>query len=330
MEYRTLGTTDIEVSALAFGCWAIIGGFTWGEQDRSESRDALRAAYDAGVTFFDTAEGYGKGESEELVGEALADIRDSVVIASKVAPKHCAPADLRLACERSLARLRTDRIDLYQLHWPRWDIPFEETFAVLDALQDEGKIRSWGVSNFARRDLHDAVAVSHRMVSNQLCYNLLFRGVECDVRDVCVENAISILAYSPIAQGLLAGTWTSADDMPPDRARTRHFSSTREHAKHGEAGAEGETFAAVERVRAIAAQLGESMADVAMAWLLAQPGVTSVIAGGRSVAQARRNTRAAALALPPDVLAALNEATADLKQKLGPNIDPWQVGTRAR
>jgi len=115
MQYRKLGKTDIEISAVAFGAWAIVGGFNWGDQDEQDSLDALRAAYDAGITLFDTAEWYGNGKSEELIGQVLHDVRDKIVIASKVSPEHLASDLLRQSCERSLRALRTVRIDLYQM-----------------------------------------------------------------------------------------------------------------------------------------------------------------------------------------------------------------------
>ena len=328
MQYRKLGSTDIEVSAVAFGCWAIIGGFNWGPQDEHDSIAALRAAFDAGVTFFDSAEGYGDGASERLVGKALADARDQVVIASKVSPNHYPPAGLRAACERSLANLGTDRIDLYQLHWPNRDIPIAETLGVLDELKAEGKIRAYGVSNFGPRDLAECLAAGGAVANDQLAYSLLFRAVEHEILPLCVRRGVSVLCYSPMMQGLLTGKFASPDAVAPDRARTRHFASTRPHARHTEAGAEAETFAAIAAVREIAREAGEPMANVALAWLLAQEGVAAVIAGGRNPEQARANARAGDLVLSDEVLQRLSAATQPLKRKLGPNADMWQTESR--
>ena len=330
MQYRTLGNTDIEVSTVAFGCWAIVGGFNWGDQDERDSLAALRAAYDAGVTFFDSAEMYGDGYSEQLVGKALGGVRDQIVIASKVSAANFAPDGLRAACERSLRNLGTDYLDLYQLHWPNRDIPVAETLGVMAELKAEGKIRAIGVSNFGPRDLADALATGVPIVSDQLAYSLLFRAIEFEILPLCAQEGVGVLCYSPMLQGLLTGKFATADDVPHDRARTRHFSSQRPDARHGGAGAEEEMFAAIAQVRRAADLIGQPMANVALAWLLAQAGVTAVIAGGRNPEQARANVAAADLDLSPDLLADLAAATDPLKQSLGPNADMWQAESRIR
>jgi len=330
MQYRKLGNSDIEVSTVAFGCWAIVGGFNWGEQDEADSIAALRAAYDAGVTFFDSAELYGDGTSEQLIGKALGGVRGEIVIASKAAPDHFPPDELRAACERSLRHLGTDYLDLYQLHWPNRDIPVAETLGVMQQLKDEGKIRAIGVSNFGPQDLAECLAVGVPVASNQLAYSLLFRAIEFEILPLCVARNVSVLCYSPMLQGLLTGKFDSADDVPVDRARTRHFSCERRDARHSEPGAEAATFAAVAEVRAIAEEIGEPMANVALAWLLAQEGIGSVLAGGRNPEQARRNAPAADLELSDDVVARLAAATGPLKHRLGPNADMWQTDSRIR
>ena len=178
MQYRALANTDIKVSAIAFGCWAIVGGFNWGPQDEKDSLDALRTAYDAGINFFDSAEGYGNGRSEQLLARGLSDVRDRIVIATKVSPRHFVPHDLRAACERSLRNLNSDWIDLYQLHWPNRALPIDETLGVLEDLKQQGKIRAYGVSNFGPKDLAGCLATPYAINSNQLAYNLLFRAIE--------------------------------------------------------------------------------------------------------------------------------------------------------
>lgn len=328
MQYRKLGRTDIEASAVAFGGWAIVGGFTWGPQEDKDSLAALRSAYDAGITLFDTAEAYGDGKSEELIGKALYDVRDSIVIASKVSRKHLSTEDMQEACERSLRALRTDRIDLYQVHWPNPELPIQDTLTVLEGLKTQGKIREYGISNFGAHELTDLLGHSHAVRSDQLAYNLLFRAIEYDVLPVCEKESISVLCYSPLMQGLLTGKFTSPDDVPEDRARTRHYAGSRPHSRHDGPGEEPRTFEAAARVKKIAEELGESMADVSLAWLLAQPGVTSVIVGGRNADQARRNASAADLVLDPGVVAELSAATDDLKTAMGSNPDMWQCEGR--
>ena len=330
IERRKLAKTDIEVSTIAFGCWAIVGGFNWGAQDETESLQALVAAYEGGINFFDTAEAYGNGYSEQLVAKALGPVRAEVVIASKVSPDHFAPDDLRAACERSLKNLQTDYIDLYQLHWPSRDIPLDETLTVLEELKESGKIRAYGVSNFGPLDLRDALMTEKPISSNQVAYNLLFRGVEYEIQPICDAADISILTYSPIMQGLLTGKFKSADDVPVDRARSRHFSGQREMSKHGEAGAEKETFATIEAIRAIAAEVELPMADVSLAWLLAQKGVTSVLVGARNAEQAHQNILSAQASVSPGMMERLNAVSAPLKEKLGPSADMWQNPPRIR
>lgn len=329
MQYRKLGQTDIQVSTVAFGAWAIIGGNNWGHQDEKDSLAALRAAYQSGVTLFDSAEGYGNGKSEELIGRALSDVRDRIVIATKVSSSHLAPDDLRQACERSLRALRTDRIDLYQLHWPGRETPFaEDTRATLEELKQQGKIRAYGVSNFGKQDLDVCFSGGCKICSNQLAYSLLFRAIEYEIQPVCVRERLSILCYSSLMQGLLTGKFARADNVPENRARTRHFSSARPNARHGEEGAEKLTFETIAYLKKIAEELKQPLANVSIAWLLAQPGVTSAIVGARNADQARRNARAADLVLEPAVLQRLSAVTEKLKNCIGANADMWQAESR--
>lgn len=329
MRTRRLGNSDLEVPVICFGCWAIAGDNIWGPQDEQDAVDAIRLAVDLGMNFFDTAEGYGAGASEALLGRGLRGIRERAIIATKASPSHHEPTKLRAACEESLRLLGTDYIDLYQLHWPSREVPFADTWGAMEDLIAEGKVRAGGVSNWGPRDL-DELLQAGRPASNQVSYSLLFRAIEYEILPRCREEQIGFLCYMPLMQGLLAGKFASADEVPPGRARSRHFSGDRPQARHGEPGAEEETFAAVRAIRAIAEELGAPMAQVAIAWDLAQPGVTSVITGIRNPEQARANAAAADLELPPDVLEALNRATEPLKRLLGPNADMWQSNSRIR
>ncbi len=326
---RKLGNTDIEVSTVAMGCWAIVGDSTWGRQDQDDTFAAIEAAVESGINFFDTAEAYGDGYSEELLGKAFKGMRDEVVIATKAMPGNHEPVALKKACEDSLRRLGTDYIDLYQLHWAARDVGFNETWAMMEQLVQEGKVRAAGVSNFGKEDL--TALLDHGVpASNQLCYNLLFRACEFEAQSVCVDNTISIICYSPMMQGLLTGKFAGADDVPEGRGRTRHFSKDRPQSRHTEEGAEEETFRAVEHIRQIATEVGEPMANVALAWLPAQPAVTSVIAGIRNAQQARQNARAGDLSLDTGFVNRLSEVTDALKEQLGPNMDMWQTDSRIR
>ena len=169
-----------------------------------------------------------------------------------------------------------------------------------------------------------------RVDVNELPYNLLWRAIEDNVLPTCIEKGVSVACYSSLLHGLLTGKFRSVDDLPPGRARTRHFSSSREGIRHGEPGAEKETFEAIDRIREISEEAGLPMAQVAIAWLLQQQGVTTVIAGARNREQVRINASAALLELPKDVMDALTQTTDPLKQKLGPNADMWQSDSRIR
>jgi myo-inositol catabolism protein IolS len=324
LKTRPLGQSGLDVSVLALGCWALAGGSGWGKQDEQEAIATIHAALDHGITFLDTAEGYGGGRSEEIVGKALVGRRDEAIVATKISPSHCDPAQIRSYCEASLRRLQTDYIDHYIVHWPITAYPVDEAFAALEALKDEGKIRSIGVSNFGVQQLGEALATGVQIDAEQLHYSLLSRAIEFEIKPLCRERGVSVNAYMPLMQGLLTGKFEGPDDVPAFRARTRHFDSARGHARHSDSGAEAETFAAMDAVRAIATEIGEPMADVALAWVMAQPGMACAIAGARRPDQVARNVTAAELELPFEIVNRLNVATEALKKKLGPNADYWQ------
>ncbi|KKK62402.1 hypothetical protein LCGC14_3004680, partial [marine sediment metagenome] len=187
--------------------------------------------------------------------------------------------------------------------------------------------RAIGVSNFGVSYLKEIVAAG-RVETNQLPYNLLFRPIEFQLKPLCETHDIGILCYSALAHGLLTGKFASADDVPAGRARTRHFSKDREHTRHGEPGCEAETFAAIDTLRTICEDIGQPMARVALAWLMAQSNVTAVIAGARNAQQAADNAAAADLELDDDVCSKLNGATRAVKQHLATNADPWQHDSR--
>lgn len=329
MQFRQLGSTDLTVSTVTMGCWGIVGGPMWGAQDEADSIATIHAALDAGITCFDTAEGYGNGYSEQVLAKALKGHRDEVVIASKAGSRNMAGPDVFQACEASLRRLETDVIDLYQIHWPSRSVPFAETVEALQTLQAQGKIRAIGLSNFGAGDLTDILPLGD-FAANQLPYSLLWRAIEYDVVAQCQAAGMGILCYSPLLHGLLADKFKNVAEVPDGRARTRHFSPARSQARHDGPGHEETTFASIDRIREIAAAEGVTMAELALAWLLHQPGVTSVISGARQPGHISGAAQAADLTLSPATLAALDEATADLKAALGPNPDMWMTDSRIR
>ena len=329
MELRQLGKSSLMVSPIGVGFWGIVGGDYWGAQDESDTINTVHAALDAGINFFDSAEGYGDGYSEQMLGRALKGRRSEAIIATKVSRNNLAPNDIRAACERSLKRLDSDTIDLYQVHWPSRDIPFEDSMATLLDLQSEGKVRVIGVSNFGKLDTTDMLQIG-RYEANQLPYSLLWRALEYEIQPQCVEHDIGILPYSPLNQALLTGRYRNADEMPYQRTRTRHYRGDRRDSRHGTPGFEVETFAAVDTIREICADVNQQMVHVALAWLLHKPAVTSVLAGARNPQQIESNLIAGSLSLSDDTMRRLDAATDDLKRKLGPDPDMWGIGDRSR
>jgi len=329
MRYRKLGTSDLTVSVIAFGAWQIGDPAYWGDDAQADAEATVHAAIDEGINLFDTAEMYGGGQAEEALGRVLGARRGDVYVATKVFPDHCAPADLRKACEASLARLGMDYVDIYQVHWPFRHVPFADAYGELARLRDEGKIRHIGVSNFGRQDLDDWMAAGD-CVSNQLGYSILFRAIEHEVVPACQDHGVGILAYMPLLQGLLSGRWTRADEMPQSRRRTRHFAGDRPGVRHGEPGCEELTFATIGQLAAVAEELDTTLPALALAWVLAQPGITAAIMGMRKPGQLHANLEAVDLALTPDMLAKLETITAPLKKCLGPNPDMWLSGDNAR
>jgi aryl-alcohol dehydrogenase-like predicted oxidoreductase len=347
MKYVQLPQTDLSVSRLCFGCWGIISDQHWGDRDRDAALDAIQAALDAGINFFDTAAMYGMGASEQLLGTALAGCRDRVVIASKLAGNRMHPAEVPQACEESLRALDTDYLDLLQTHWTSREVPLSDTWEAMLRLQEQGKIRHAGVCNAGLGDLQTIASPrgcekigtgtlatagfpGFSPVTNQVPYSLLWRMVESEILPYCGEQNIGVLAYSPLMHGLLADKYRTADEVPPGRARTRHFGSHRPLTRHGEPGCERETFAALDAVRGICRELGRTMADVALAWCLQQPGVACVIAGAASGEQVRRNAASLEQPLPDEALRRLADATQALLDALGPNPDLWQSAADSR
>jgi aryl-alcohol dehydrogenase-like predicted oxidoreductase len=205
MNYVNLGKTDMKISRITFGCWEM-GGSQWVHTGDENNIRAISVAFDNGITAFDTAEGYGKGHSEEVLGKVLADKRDKCFIATKVSPDHLRAQDIRNSITGSLKRLGTDYVDLYYIHWPNKDIPLEETMGEMSRLKKEGLIKAIGVSNFNVALLRQALAID-RVEAIQNEWSLLQRDIENELESFCVEQQVSIMSYSSIAKGILTGTF---------------------------------------------------------------------------------------------------------------------------
>ncbi len=331
VKYHKFRNTDLTVSQLCFGCWGVISDAHWGSRAEEDSWQAMLAAVEAGVNFFDTAPMYGDGASESLLGKFVAEngLRQKLIIASKIRPANMRPEQVMVECEESLQRLQTDYLDLYQTHWTSREVPVAETWGGMQRLQEQGKVRHIGVCNMGLQDLAE-VEPLQKPLSNQLPYNLLWRMIESEILPYCRQEEIGVLVYSPLMHGILAGNYQTAAEVPDGRARTRHFSAARPLTRHGEPGCETETFAALEKIREIARSNARSMAEVALAWTIQQPGIASVIAGARNADQVRDNVNFLKNPLSDEVLRELDEATRTLKELLGTNPDMWDAGVNAR
>ena len=203
MQKRRFGPLDVDVPIVGLGTWQME------RDDREDCIQAIRRAIDLGMTHIDSAELYGRGRVEEVVGEALAGYRNDVFLASKVHPDHATYAGTLLACEKSLRRLRTDRLDLYMLHW-RGTLPLEETLRALETLRGEGKIRAWGVSNFDVADLQEAIELvgEDKIACNQVLYHLEERNAEHLLQVFCERHRIAFVGYSPLGSGSFPGART--------------------------------------------------------------------------------------------------------------------------
>ena len=289
-----------ELSVIGFGAWEA-GGDAWGP-NRSESEviDAIGAGLDAGMNWVDTAEVYGDGVSEMLVGKALAGRRDGIFLATKVAPTPegtgFRPEQVRAACDASLGRLGVDVIDLYQLHWPDRGVSVEDTWGAIGGLVDAGKVRWVGVSNFDRTLIERCSAIRH-IDSLQQEFSLV-RPDDRELIRWCGEAGIGVLSYSPLGAGLLTGAFDREDAQRIDDWRASDGLTSVGHLDR--------VFALVDGMRPVAERLGVSLPQLALAWNWQQPGVTSAIAGSRDAEHTRSNAAAGDLELDGGTLAELD------------------------
>lgn len=289
MRTRRLGSAGPQISVIGFGSWEA-GGTAWGPNESEGSViAAIQAGLDAGIDWIDTAEVYGDGVSERIVGKAVQGRRDAVSIATKVAPQPegtgFRPEQVRAACAKSLERLQTDRIDLYQLHWvDDTGAPIEDTWGAMAGLVDEGLVRHIGVSNFDRELIERCEAIRH-VDSLQPEFSMLTRE-QRDLIAWCGEHGTGVVAYGPLEYGMLAGAVTAETTFAGDDWRS---------GDDGPFGPEGRArgLALVEQLRPIAEETGLTLAQLAIAWVLHQPGVTSAIVGSRNASHTASNTIAA-------------------------------------
>jgi aryl-alcohol dehydrogenase-like predicted oxidoreductase len=295
VEYRQLGADGPRVSAVGFGGWAI-GGHGYGEVDDAASIGAIRAAAEAGVNFFDTADVYGFGRSERVLADALGDDRHSAVIATKFGVcwdesgrtwRDASPERARDALEGSLKRLGVDRISLYQVHWPDGRTPLAATLEELVRQRDAGKIEFIGVSNFSAPEIASA-GNAGAITSAQYHFNIVDRGSSTDINQ-CSELRVGVLAYSVLARGILSAKFDELHDFVPGDTRSTdpNFAGS----------ALGRRQAVARALETIGDRRGATAAQVAIAWTLRQRGITTAIVGAKSAAQATANAAAAGISL---------------------------------
>jgi aryl-alcohol dehydrogenase-like predicted oxidoreductase len=333
MEYRHLGRSGLKVSEITFGNWVTHGS----QVDDATAQATIHAALDAGITSFDTADVYAGTKAEAVMGEALAgQRREGLEIFTKVYwptgpgmnDRGLSRKHIMESCNASLRRLRTDYVDLYQAHRFDYETPLDETLRAFDDLVRQGKVLYVGVSEWSADQIRAAVRLAEqmgldRLVSNQPQYSMLWRVIEGEVVPASEEFGIGQIVWSPIAQGVLTGKYLPGQAAPQDSRAT----SSEEGANMIARWLRDDVLTAVQQLVPIAADLGLTMAQLAIAWVLANPNVTSAIVGASRPDQIVDNAKAAGISLPDDVLAAIDVAldgviTSDPALTVSPNPRP--------
>jgi aryl-alcohol dehydrogenase-like predicted oxidoreductase len=308
VNYRRLGRSDLHVSEISLGSWLTYGSAV----DNERARGCLRAAFDVGINFIDTANVYGRGAAESFLGEALAGVeRSSYVLATKSffsmseRDKGLSAAQIAKQCDASLRRLRTDYVDLYQCHRYDRDTPLEETMEALTKVVHQGKARYLGFSEWTAGQIRDALALPgvERFVSSQPQYSILHRGPERYVFPLCEREGIGNIVWSPLAQGILTGKYRPGSPPP---AGSRAADPTVGHWMSK--WRRDDVLEGVQRLVPVAEEAGLTLPQLALAWVLRQPVVSSAIVGASRPEQVVANAAAAGASLGPDVLAAVDQA----------------------
>jgi aryl-alcohol dehydrogenase-like predicted oxidoreductase len=331
MELRQLGSTELKVSAITFGAWAI-GGWAWGGTNKKDAVEAIRTAIENGITSIDTAPVYGMGTSEEFVGEAIQGVsRDKILIFTKFGMRwdldkgsfsfnshdnQGRPVDIYrysgsesiiYECEQSLKRLKTDYIDLYQIHWPDDTTPIEETMETCQKLVDSGKVRAVGVSNYSASQMAEAENFLH-LASNQVPYSMVNRHIEMEIVPYCIKNNIGILAYSPLQGGFLTGKFKQDHQFKGDDHRAHSpFFKKDNYAK---------ILDFLDKLKPIAEDKGVTLAQLVIQWTIRQPGITTALVGARNSRQVLENIEASSISLSEAEIGQINTWLDELDLKL--------------
>jgi aryl-alcohol dehydrogenase-like predicted oxidoreductase len=312
MKFRRLGDSELDVSEISLGSWLTYSGGV----EREQTEACTRAAFDAGINFFDTANVYGRGAAETAWGEILSGYpRESYVLATKVyfamsdSDKGLSAEQIHKQIDASLARLQTDYVDLYQCHRYDVDTPIEETMGALSEVVRSGKARYLGFSEWTPKQIEAGLSVpgAVKFVSSQPQYSMLWRPPEAELLALCERHGISQVCWSPLAQGVLTGKYLPGQAPPPDsRAASPEMSGFITGFMNES------TLEAVQRLRPIAEQAGLTMAQLALAWVLRQPNVASAIVGASRPEQVHGNAAASGVTLSADTLQAVDEALGEV------------------
>jgi len=309
MDYVKLGATDLEVSTVGFGAWQM-GGTLWGEVDDELTVAAARRARELGVTLFDTAPGYGYGHSEELLGKAIGEHRDGVVLATKCGmawddsgaiARNSRPERLHQEADDCLRRLGTDYIDLLQIHWPDEDVPFAESIGALEEIKQAGKIRCYGVSNFSVEEMTECMKHG-RIDTLQPPYSMLRRGVEDELLPYCLENGMGVLAYGSLARGLLTGKYDETATFPDGDLRKNDPDFQGERLQRN--------VRIVRGLTGFAERYGKTVGQLAIAWNVNNPAVTVALVGAKNPGQVEANVGGSGWALSDEEMAEIESILA--------------------
>jgi aryl-alcohol dehydrogenase-like predicted oxidoreductase len=330
MEYRNLGKSNHKVSVISFGAWAI-GGWMWGGADENDAIEAINTAIDYGMTSIDTAPIYGFGKSEKIVGKVIKDKRDKVEILTKYGlrwdtskgsfyfkssnskdeevsiHRYAGPESIIQECEDSLKRLKTDYIDLYQIHWHDPTTPINDTMEAISKLIKDGKILAAGVSNYTSDQMKEADSITE-IVTNQVPYSMVLRDIEEDLVPYCLQTGKGILAYSPLQRGVLTGKINSKYVFNPGdhRPQTPYF-------KEPNLSRINEFL---NKIEPIAKDHGLTLAQLVICWTIKQPAVTSALVGARNSKQVEENLKAGEVSIGEADILAINKYLSDLSLDL--------------
>jgi len=328
MQKRKLGKSDIYVTPITIGCWSF-GGCDddyWGAQDQRAVERLVDAALDCGANYFDTAYGYNDGRSEASLGAALKGKRSRALICTK-APAYDSEAEFNDELANSLKRLGVDDVDVLMIHWPASDPEtMKSNLRYLKKACEKGYAHYAGVSNFGVKTMELAAEAGLEIVANEFVYSLMSRAAEYEVAPYCIEHNIAITSYMSLMQGILTGKYAAIEDIPPIRRRTIQFDGTRNplvNKAHAVPPAEAEVLALIDKLRELASQTGLTAGQLAIAWCIAKPAITTAIVGCRDERQLYDNFKAGEAKPDADVMSALDEASRPIMEKGGGITDAF-------